>query len=285
MRSMSYKQGTANTNSSISPAIWGDLPIEDWALGYGGMFFFDDFDNVPSLAASIITGNYNYFLSASCTIAGVATDGDTGGNVVISLDGTANHAGAIIGGGGVQAQAALRSAQAGTRLAFEARFKISSITDDVINCAVGLANPGIGVVGGLVNTTGELISTADFIGFHSLNTNGGTTGTNAKLNTEFQDSGEVKQTVQAAAKTLVAATYVKVGFKYNPSNAIPPAKRIKFFVDGVEQSSYVTDTQMAAATFPDNEALALCAFCKTGSGAAAGTFTMDWWALGQERAP
>jgi hypothetical protein len=81
---------------------------------------------------------------------------------------------------------------------------------------------------------------------------------------------------------LVADTYVKVGFVYDPSAV--DDKKIKLFVDGVEQALGVTATQIATATFPDAEELAMLLATKTHTqDTTAHTVTMNRWACAQLR--
>jgi len=80
--------------------------------------------------------------------------------------------------------------------------------------------------------------------------------------------------------TLVADTFIKLGFVYDP--AAEPTKRIKVYVDGVEQSTYVTATDIATATFPDGEEMAPMAYVSAAS-ASDGILTMDWWRIAQLR--
>ena len=77
----------------------------------------------------------------------------------------------------------------------------------------------------------------------------------------------------------MADTYVKAGFIYDPT--APANKRIKVFVDNVESSTYVTSTLIAAATFPDAEALTFAAIMKGIAGSVALEAAIDWWAFAQ----
>jgi hypothetical protein len=53
------------------------------------------------------------------------------------------------------------------------------------------------------------------------------------------------------------------------------------YADNEPSSTYVTATNMDAATFPDGVMMAFAAAVKNGS-AAASTLTLDWWAFYQE---
>ena len=57
-------------------------------------------------------------------------------------------------------------------------------------------------------------------------------------------------------------------------------KRMKLFVNNVEQSTYVTATAIAAATFPLSDAMSLVLSAKAGA-ATASTVDIDWWRIAQ----
>ena len=79
---------------------------------------------------------------------------------------------------------------------------------------------------------------------------------------------------------MVADTWIKLGFVFDPE-AIP-AERITWWVDGVAQTTFVTQTQATAATFPDAEPMGLCLLTKVG-GAVAAQVDIDWWYAYQKR--
>ncbi|MEE8464874.1 MAG: hypothetical protein V3S68_00245, partial [Dehalococcoidia bacterium] len=164
------------------------------------------------------------------------------------------------------------------KLWFEARFSKASIGNDALAFFLGLAfDHGAGVTVAktlcLTNTNANL-GAFSYLGFHVDQAAGATL--DAVYKAESQS-----QTVNAAGiQTMVANTYYRLGLMYDPD--APAAKRIKWFVDGVEQSTYVTATQIAAATFPDAEPLAMVLCTKTGETAAVAS-QMDWWRCAQLR--
>ena len=61
---------------------------------------------------------------------------------------------------------------------------------------------------------------------------------------------------------------------------IVAAKRIKIFLNGAEQSTYVTSTLVQTATFPED--VEMCPLVGSKAGAAtASTVSIDWIAHGQ----
>ena len=166
--------------------------------------------------------------------------------------------------------------------AFECRVKFSSIDTGVCSFFTGLATPGTAANNALVDDTGAIKATTSFLGFRNL-----LDGDNIQcIYQASADSAAVinKSTVHDAAGTtyaLVADTFVKLGFVYDPDAV--PAKRITWYVNNVEQGTYVTATQIAAATFPDAEAMTfLFGYKNTAVGATtAREGAIDWWAFGQ----
>jgi hypothetical protein len=156
------------------------------------------------------------------------------------------------------------------KLWFEARWKLNTITD--VGIFVGLAAEADVAVNFLADNTGDLVATADAIGFHVL------TATPTAVGTTYQKGSATKQAVETGVHTLVADTYVKTGFIYDPSR--DDDNQITFFVNGAPQTTKVTATNIATATFPDSVNLTLMATAKTGEGTTK-TVTMDWWRVAQ----
>jgi hypothetical protein len=111
------------------------------------------------------------------------------------------------------------------------------------------------------------LATKDFIGFSVVE------GASSTMTFMYQKASQTKQVVIATLKTLVAATWYKFGFLY--TSAGPDAKRIRVYVDGVEQATWVTATNLAAPTFPSAEELNVLLGLKNGAGAATG-MDIDW---------
>ena len=155
-------------------------------------------------------------------------------------------------------------------LAFECRFKIGVLAETAL--AIGLSEEGLAAADSLVDNTGALAS-KDFIGFHIP-----AHASVATLSAVYRKAGQTMQQNIATFKTMVADTYYNMGFVYDPK-AIA-SKRVTWYLDNAEQTTYVTATQIAAATFPDGEELCPLFGLKTGESSAK-TLTVDSWAFGQ----
>lgn len=141
---------------------------------------------------------------------------------------------------------------------FEISVSKASIADNALSFFAGLMEPGQVGANALVDDTGA-VKDADFVGFSCLAADGDA------LSTVYRKAGGALQTVKADAATLVAGEYVKLGMVYDPS--APAERKITFYVNGVDTGTYVTATDIAAATFPDGETLGWVFATKVGAAA------------------
>jgi len=254
----------------LSARIWGRLPVKNWSVGLGGRFFHDDFMNHPAHISAQTIGNYGSYIDTGVTLKQSASEST--GAIEVAGNDADNDEGSIISGGGAGGMVAI-DATGAKRIAFECRIKKASIADNALAFFVGLSEESSQAANALTDTDG-IVADKDFIGFSVLQDNG------EELDFTWRTSGQTVQ-VHANVADMVADTYMKMGFLYDPVSH-PDDKQIKIFIDnGVEESVYVTQTQMAAATFPDDEELCLFLATKVGT-AAESTLQMDWWALGVE---
>ena len=253
----------------LSPRIFGNLPIKNFSVGLGGRYFFDDFLNHPAHISAQTIGNYATYIDTGVTLKQSATEAT--GALVIAGNDADNDEGSITTGGNQGGMVAIGATGSG-RIAFEARLKSDTVAADDLAFFIGLAEEGLAAQNTLLDNSGELAD-KDFVGFRAKH------DANSELDFAWEKSG---QTIQEHANihTMVANTYMKVGFLSDPINH-PADKQIKLFVDGVEESVYVTQTQMEAATFPDDEELALLFAVKSGDDDEVAA-TLDWWALAVE---
>ena len=226
--------------------------------------------NHPAHISAQTIGNYASYIDTGVTLKQSASE-PTGALEIAGNDAD-NDEGSIISGGGAGGMVALDATGAG-RVAFECRFKKASIANNALGFFVGLSEEGSQAANALVDDTG-VVADKDFIGFSLLGPDG------PSLDFTWRTSGQTVQ-VHADIADMVADTYMKMGFLYDPAH--PADKRIKIFIDnGVEESVYVTQTQLEAATFPDDEELCLFLTTKQMAGTDAVLSQLDWWALGVE---
>jgi hypothetical protein len=146
-------------------------------------------------------------------------------------------------------------------LIFEARVRYNKVANNEMASFVGLSEEGCAVANSMTDDDGVLATTKDFIGFHVAQADGDA------LTFKYQKGSAAVQTVLTYGTAITAAAWMNLAFIYDPSQ--PASKQIAIWVDGVEQTTYVTGTNIAASTFPDAEELQPLFGMKNGSGAAA----------------
>jgi hypothetical protein len=262
-----------------SPDLWHDCPIlgilEDPSLGYG---FFDDFLDVETVATTKETSHGYVFLDAACTV--IQAPDEVGG--AIKLLTTDNNLEASVQRGFVGAPYVIAANQAnGKKLWFEARVKLLLITTAKAGFFVGLAEEG-SAAAAFMGDAGALSDFAnkDYLGFWK---------DEDEVDLDVITNKATTDVILAAdVHTLVADTYVKLGFKYDP-DAIP-SKRIKFYVNGTELSTYVGETANDGSTiytrdttnFPGGEEMSPI-IDLNGAHDDDTNLYMDWWSCYQLR--
>ncbi|MHC4511270.1 MAG: hypothetical protein ACYTAO_20365, partial [Planctomycetota bacterium] len=159
------------------------------------------------------------------------------------------------------------------KLWFEARVKKSSITDEYMAFFVGLGwdhGSGVSVAKTtcLTDDEGEL-GAFSFLGFTVDLSNADS------MDFAYIAEGGSQTDGIAGLDVVVADTYMKLGFVYDPD--APAANRIAVFLNNVEQSTYITKALIEAAAFPDAEPMAMVWATKVGTGSLSDTAQMDWW--------
>lgn len=271
-------------NDLLGPSvdIWSDMKVsliqEDPNLGYG---HYDDFTTAPQVVAGVDTGGspYKFYGDTGVTIEGFVKggpSGETGGLIEVDDMDTDNDESVM----STTCPAFVVSDTAGAekKLAFEARVARTTITNNDIAMFIGLAwdNGSTESVARTLCLTDDdaNLGAFSYIGFHVDQADGDA------IDFVVKAEGQAQTVIKAGIAVPVANAFNKLGFKFDPQ--APPEKRIALFVDGVEQTTYVTATQIAAATFPDAEQLAMVWCAKDGSGSDERA-QMSWWRCYQLR--
>lgn len=158
-------------------------------------------------------------------------------------------------------------------LAFECRLKVNTIADNIGDIFVGLAGAA-GVAPAAVSvpitqTADTLATTLGLLGFHKLS------GDGDKFDLAYERaSGTVARKADVA--TLVADTYIKLGFRYSGQT-----KTVSIFVDGAEVSASRVAPSVTGATPWPNDYMAPVIATMQVDGTTAMTPTIDWWACAQ----
>lgn len=268
------------TDRFLSPNIWSGFPDAEKQRDPSRYFdFFDDFDRVPSLTAATTAVNrasYMSYIDTSDTIVALATEKNNG-VLRLSVAATDNN-GPVITFPGDTANCMVISDTAGDDLPawFEARWRKSSVTDNQCAVFIGVCEEGRCINNGVLTDDDGVLADIDHIGFNVAHDNG------EELNFAFTKSGQTDTELIAALDSLVASTWVKTGFRYDPGLLGLTTERIKVFLNNAMNSTFVTATQIAAATFPDAEEMTFAACAKAGE-ATAVTFDIDWLRIAQKK--
>jgi len=277
-----FVQHIGQNTTGLSPRLWskvtGTLMQSDGSkrLILAGDDFTSFYGTVTSKVGDY-SGGYKSYEETGGTITQLANQ--KGGVIAITSDGTDNDDMALAAGGATGVLGAISDTAGDDHVtAFECRFSVSTVTDDAGAIFVGLTEEGLAAAASMTDDTG-VMADKDYIGFCSVHKNGGTAGTNAILKFQYKKEGATAQTPIATLQTMVANTWYKVGFVYNPF--APASRRITVYLDNVEQSTYVTAADIAASTFPDGEELTFSALTHQGGATGAHSLNLDWWAFGQ----
>lgn len=267
----------------FSPKLWANFGaptnMNPWGSSYltpSGNPAFGFFDDFHSFQATSLEGPYLILESAGCSVEQIADTATEKGLVQLALDGNANNDEAVLQWGrGLGAPFKL----ADKDLVFEAAFSLSAITAAKWDIAVGLGQVNMGATDGLF-TDADILADRNFLGFVHLVAEGAAFDGAYKADGETYQDGATKTKLNALA-TCVAATQIKMGFRYR---AHP--KKVEWFVDGTRPGGNITPamltaTEIDAATFPDDVFLAPIIGAKDGAGDTALNIKLDWWACAQ----
>lgn len=238
---------TGPSTSGPSNLIWNRVP-DGFHEGKGGLIYFCDFKAWFGTVAANVgaydsdAGPWRSYEDTGGSVAALETA--VGGVLKITTDTTDNDSIALSPGSATNVIAKITSGDTGF-VAFEARIRANQAAAQ--NFFVGLSEEGCAVTD-FITDSGALAD-KDLIGFACLEDDAG------YIDAVYRKAGQTAQTTISQASAVTAAGWKKVGFVYDAR--FPTDRRIRFYIDGVEQSTYVTSTNIAAATFPSGEELNL----------------------------
>lgn len=251
-----------------------------------GFLFYDDFVNfypvtVTTAAGQLQPGNgYYAYIAAETTVGSFKPVADKSGGVVKITTPTAGAAGdnddiTLTAQGNVGTLGAISDTAGSDYVtAFDCRFQLPSVTDSDGSFFIGLTEEGLAAADTpLVDSGGHTLASKDLIGFWVLESD------NDALVFGYRKAGQALQTVLTYGTSLSANTWYQAGFLHDPS--APASKKIKVYINNVEQSTYVTATDIAAATFPDGEELTLTMSMKNSADNDPQSALVDSWAFFQ----
>jgi hypothetical protein len=211
---------------------WREL-LTDPSSAYSCWEDFSGFGLSAAVASNVgryagASGSWKSYEDTSTGFSNILTGG------VLEYDGTTtdNLEGAIQRNG----TPFVIAASGGKPMAFEAIVAKEVITD-TLGYFIGLAQ-GASPGNSFIADAGNDIADVSALGFFSMDTDGD------QADFIYQDSGDAFAVAANDFATLVAATYVKLGFFYDGTTITP-------YLNGVEYpESKITAATIAAATFP-----------------------------------
>lgn len=260
-----------------SSRIWNKINVPN-----GSGFFrtrgegnpaFGHFDDFLSFSETTLTGGYVHLETNGATVAQIASTATAPGIVELAANADAEEA--VLQLGNALDVGPFRFQK---DLAFECRVRVNAaaIVAGDHGFFFGLANggaSGAGTAGVLFSS--DVLGATDVVGFQHL------VGESTALDAAYLVSGGTvmdgsQNTDLDTVETLVADTWVKLGFKFS----IYPRK-LEWFVNGVKEAE-IGETEIAAAAFPDADA----DFMQPTIGLApadstAATIDVDWIACAQ----
>jgi len=268
----------------FSPRLWGNFgnpramnPTGSSYQTPSGNAAFGFFDDFHTFNATTLVGPYANLLGTGCTVALAADTATEKGVLQLAIDGNAANDEAVLKWGGTLS-APFKLAD--KELVFECRLAVSAITAAKWSYALGLGAADMITTDLLhVDSTGALADKA-FLGFQHLVAEG------AAIDAAYKAAGQTYQNGATKTKldslhTAVAATYVKLGFRYRPN-----PQMVEFYVNGVVPGGNITParltaSEIAASTFPGSAFLAPIIGIKDIAGDTALNIKLDWWACAQ----
>ena len=271
----------------LSPKLW-----RGFAPPVGGVFpdlpsgnevrgLFDDFANFGiasplATATTYFQSNGNSYLAYNdatvvptaaavpTTTPSVSENGP--GVIVMQADTTANDIAILQAGSGTMMPFHVIPSRM-QDLAFECRFKVSSIVGSSSDIFIGLAGTGACADSGVFTDAGALASN-NFLGFTRLGTQG------SAMSLSYQRSGGTAAS-RASVLTLAADTYIKAGFRYHAAR-----KQLSIWVNGNEVGSSRIGSSIVDATPWPSLYMNFCAAVNY-EATAAHQLYIDWWACAQ----
>lgn len=279
--------GTAFTGFARSPNIWYDCPWDQIVNGeIAGQYIDLDFCKgglitSPTTEAALV----GYDLSGFGSSGSTQTYVDAEGSGLALTEATDNES------VGIRTKTCpFQIASTKGKFWFEARVKVSTITDNAMGAILGLYSDVTMTVDIPLSSANPPImaTTVNYIGFRMPEEDAGMWRFSHDTNDTAQaTNGE--STIKSSAYQAVADTYVNLGMVFDPNDQLrlnsgrpTLAGYVNNLVLDTVQTVPASETTADTATFPSGYRMGLMAFCKSGSGAM--VFTIQWMRAAQLQA-
>lgn len=259
----------ADTGRRPSDSIWNRCPWLEILNGeISGVAIYDDFVMQMNTGANAQVPGYKV-VGTNGTAALLATD--DGGVMELATGTSAANEAYYCAGSAVGSHANFKK-DTRNEMFFEARFRVTDITL-ASGYFVGLTRPADMASAFLASTTFARVGTADTVGFGTL------AATPTKLDIVY-NTASTETVYVAGAATLVANTFVKVGWHYFGSQG---SNKVRFYVNGTEvaNTAGALGVAVTAANFPNAVQMAAIFAAKEAGGVVNTKLDVDWWRFAQ----
>lgn len=275
-----------------SPSIWADCPIQEFQENPGkGVHVFDDFRNSIVLKETAhstdftssvgrVGGDINWYSFVETTkLLDLSIPQNDIGVLQFLTEGSGSDQDVNCSVTGFNVQGIIRTPKVGEekRFWYEARVKVSTITNADLGIFVGLTEPGqaANTKGVFAGDAAALDSAADYIGFAILE------GDGDDIIVAYNEAGAGSPQSTTGLITPVANTYVRLGIKLV---ILGNSAKIRFFADGVDLGdSVAVDVSGTNANWPGDTDMDLVLSLVTGSGGGSDdALSVDWVRYAQE---
>lgn len=265
MNKQQYSGSSVADTSRRRSNFWAGSRVDEIISGdFDGIRAFHDFNTggkitVPTTEAALVGLPLNGFGSSGSTLA--YDQVKNGGGALILAETTANE-GCVLR----DVVAPFQISSGVGSLWFECRLKSLLIATNEIAYVAGLMDTtAVSATVPLTMTTGA-IADANFVGFHKPVAN------TTALDTSYKADGVAAVEVNSDVGTLAAATWVKLGMKFDTTT-----NALSFYINGIKQASTKTIPNATGADFPADVALGLVVGMCVGSAASDNELHLDWW--------
>ncbi len=266
--------GSTDTSRKPSPDVWYDCPLlEYFARIRGGTYFYDDFDTIGFTVPTTEGQIGPYYKAFTSTGGTIKPSVPVRGGVITLGSNDDNEAASV-----ATCSPPFQMVNTDGAIWFEARWKVTSTAVTIMDAYVGLGELMTLTATVPITATAGTMADQNLMGFLRPGTS--TTGDGSLLRFFYKANGVTAVTVGTKAAALVADTFIKTAFKYDPVTNL-----LTWYVDNVKQSSTYTMASAAGTDFPNDVLLGPIAATCNAAGSITDVMTLDWWMVYQNDAP
>lgn len=238
-------ENTAAASGRLQPALWDIYQRRSRTndITEDGYYRFWDFDNWGD-SADTVTLKDGWTLHTDTGNSIVQVTGELGGVIRPTTTTTDNNSVDAMECGNVGTVSITSGGTAMTL--FDARVRFTQVTN-TYNFFIGLTAAGSAADNGFFTDAGATADRACF-GFQVLEADGDA------LEFTYKKAGQTAQ-ITSGLKAIAAATWYQLGVIVDTTEP-NPARRVKIMIDNAVVA-YLTDTQLAAATFPSGVSMGM----------------------------